>query len=139
MKMPPQIKTPCPMRWDEMRGDSRNRFCEHCQLNVQNLSAMSRRRAARVLEGSGTEHLCVTYTRRGDGTLVTRADLFREHFTTSFRRLFSWLLAATVPLVISACQTQSQLTGRVLPKSQSPKPQKETAATEERVIVTGGV
>jgi hypothetical protein len=122
-----------------MHGDYRSRFCEHCQLNVQNLSAMSRRHAARLMKRSRTEHVCVTYTRRADGVMVTRADLVRERLITSFRRLFSWLLAASIPLVVSACQTQSQLTGRVLPQSPSPQPQKKTAATEERVIVTGGI
>lgn len=126
------------MRWDDMRGDSRSRFCEHCQLHVQNLSAMSRRGVARVLARSEHEHVCVTYTRRVDGTLVTRWDTIVDLVVGPIRRGVAWLLAACVPIVLSACQTQSQLTGRVGPGCNTP--QKKTASVEEeRVIVTGGI
>jgi hypothetical protein len=126
------------MRWSEMHGDSRTRFCEHCQLHVQNLSAMSQRGIARVLARSEGEHVCVTYTRRSDGTLFTRWDSFIDSVVGPFRRGFAWLLTACVPIVLSACQTQSQLTGRVGPGCKTP--QKKTAsAEEERVIVTGGI
>ena len=125
------------MRWSDMRGDSRSRFCEHCDLHVQNLSVMSHRDIARVLARSEHEHVCVTYTRRADGTLVTRWDIFKDFLFGPFRRGFAWLLAACVPILLSACQTQSQVTG--VPTCKTP-PQKNTAAAEqERVIVTGGI
>ena len=37
-----QVASPCAAAWDEMKGDHRVRFCGHCQLNVYNLSEMSR-------------------------------------------------------------------------------------------------
>jgi hypothetical protein len=89
-----------------MHGDSRSRFCDHCELHVQNLSAMSQRDIARVLARSEHEHVCVTYTRRADGTLVTRWGRFIESVVGPFRRGFAWLLAACVPIVLSACQTR---------------------------------
>jgi hypothetical protein len=124
------------MRWDDMRGDSRSRFCEHCQLHVQNLSAVSQRSAARVLSRSEHERVCVTYTRRADGTLVTRWDTIVDFVFSQIRRGFGRLLAACVPLVLSAFQTQSQLTGRVGPGCKA-SPQKTVSAEQERVIVTG--
>jgi hypothetical protein len=99
MRTPPQIKTPCPMLWSDVHGDSRRRFCEHCQLHVQNLSAMSQRDVAGVLARSEHEHVCVTYTRRADGTLVTRWDTIVDLFFGPIRRGFAWLLAASVPIV----------------------------------------
>jgi hypothetical protein len=95
------------MRWDEMRGDKRSRYCEHCQRNVHNLSAISQRRIRRVLERSQHEHVCVTYTRRPDGTLVTRWDTMVDFIFGPIRRGFAWLVAVSVPIVLSACQTQS--------------------------------
>lgn len=127
------------MRWSEMRGDSRTRFCEHCQLHVQNLSTISPRGIARVLERSEREHVCVTYTRRADGTLVTRWDGIIDSVFGPFRRGFAWVLAACVPIVLSACQTQSQLTGRVSPDCKTPQHKKTASADVERVIVTGGI
>jgi hypothetical protein len=69
-----------------MRGDAAARFCDHCQLHVQNLSAMSQRSVARVLGRSQHEHVCVTYTRRVDGTLVTRWDAIVDLVFSSIRR-----------------------------------------------------
>lgn len=125
------------MRWDEMRGSSRSRYCDHCQLHVQNLSAMSQRDVGRVLARSKHEHVCVTFARRADGTLVTRWNTLVDALFGPVRRGFAWLLAACAPIVLSACQTQSQLTGRVSPIS---KPQPTPApAKQERVYVTGGI
>ena len=122
-----------------MRGDSRSRFCEHCQLHVQNLSAMSQRGIARVLARTEGERVCVTYTRRADGSLVTRWDTIADLVFGPIRRGFAWLLAACIPIVLSACQTQSQLTGVVSPTCKTPPQKKKTSAEENRVIVTGGV
>lgn len=142
MKRPPEIKTPCPMRWNDMRGDAATRFCDHCKLHVQNLSALSRRGAADVVRRSRSEHVCVTYTYRSDGSMLTRTDLFRERLTSPFRRILSWCLAAFVPLAVGACTTEPprrQLTGAVVPQCQTTHSQKTTAAEKERVIVTGGI
>ena len=127
------------MRWSDMRGDARTRFCEHCKLHVQNLSAMSQRRIARVLARSEHERVCVTYAHRADGTLVTRWHTIVESIAQPFRRGFAWLLAACIPIVLTACQTQSQLADNA-PRGPKATPQATPApATEERVYVTGGI
>jgi hypothetical protein len=52
-----KIASPCAASWDEMRGDDRCRFCQHCQLNVYNLSAMTHRRCQITLPvGAGQLH-----------------------------------------------------------------------------------
>jgi hypothetical protein len=139
MKTPPQVRTPCSMRWDEMRGDSRRRFCEDCQLHVHNLSALSQRGVARVLARGEHERVCITYTRRADGTLVTRWDTIIDLIHRPIRRGVAWLVAASIPIVLSACQTHNQLTGRVSPVCKTPPQKKTASAEEERTIVTGGV
>ena len=127
------------MRWSDMRGDSRTRFCEHCQLHVQNLSAMSRRGIAQVLARGEHERVCVTYARRADGTLMTRWYSLFDRVINPLRRGFAWLVAASVPIVLSACQTQSQLTGRVQTGPKASAQPTPAPATEERVYVTGGI
>jgi hypothetical protein len=53
-----------------MHGNSRVRFCDHCQKNVYNLSAMTRASAEALLaEHEG--HLCARLYRREDGTVIT--------------------------------------------------------------------
>lgn len=64
-----RVAAPCPADWNEMVGDERIRFCGQCQLNVYNLSAMTRREAESLLiEKEGK--LCVSFFRRADGTII---------------------------------------------------------------------
>ena len=69
------IASPCPMRWEELDGDERKRFCGHCSLHVHNLSAMRRDEAESFLEeqSQGGGRLCVTYQKRTDGSVVSAA------------------------------------------------------------------
>ncbi|MCA1596938.1 MAG: hypothetical protein LC772_11015, partial [Chloroflexi bacterium] len=46
-----KIASPCSASWEEMKGDERVRFCDHCQLNVYNLSGMGRQEATRLVTG----------------------------------------------------------------------------------------
>jgi hypothetical protein len=101
-----RIASPCTASWDEMQGDDRVRFCQHCRLNVYNLSAVTRREAeALVKEKEG--RLCVRLYRRRDGTALTadcpvglralrRALLARAGFiTTAYAGVCSLALVLT--------------------------------------------
>jgi hypothetical protein len=66
-----RIAAPCPTSWDAMEGDDRVRFCGLCQLNVYNLSAMTRAEAeALVARTEG--RVCARLYRRADGTVLTK-------------------------------------------------------------------
>ena len=66
-----QVATPCPAEWEVMIGTERVRFCGQCQLNVYNLSSMSRREAESLI--ARTEgRLCVRFYRRKDGSIITQ-------------------------------------------------------------------
>ena len=65
-----RIATPCPISWEQMTGDNRVRFCDHCQLNVYNLSALSRVDAEKLI-ASTEGRLCARLFRRADGTVLT--------------------------------------------------------------------
>ena len=65
------IAAPCPVSWDDMKGDDRVRHCGHCNLNVFNLSEMTRHEAEQlVINRQG--RLCAGFWRRADGTIITR-------------------------------------------------------------------
>jgi hypothetical protein len=66
-----RVAAPCPANWDSMYGNERVRFCGECQLNVYNLSAMSRAEAEQLV-GQAEGRLCVRYYRRGDGSIITQ-------------------------------------------------------------------
>ena len=64
------VAAPCPADWDNMIGGDRVRFCSQCQLNVYNLSAMSKFEAESLI--ARTEgRLCVRFYRRKDGSILT--------------------------------------------------------------------
>ena len=44
-----KIASPCPAAWNEMEGNDGVRFCNQCQKNVYNLSALSRLEAEALL------------------------------------------------------------------------------------------
>jgi hypothetical protein len=69
-KLQLKIATPCPASWDDMEGDDRVRFCDECELNVYNLSAMTED-AARKLVEERERRLCVRFYQREDGTVLT--------------------------------------------------------------------
>ena len=66
-----RVAAPCPADWDSMYGNERARFCEQCQLNVYNLSEMSRAEAEELI-GRTEGSLCVRYYRRRDGSILTQ-------------------------------------------------------------------
>ena len=68
-----RIAAPCPADWDQMFSfeDERVRFCSQCNLNVYNLSCMSRQEAEALI--TKTEgRLCVRFYRRADGSILTQ-------------------------------------------------------------------
>ena len=66
-----RIAAPCPADWDNMYGSERLRFCDQCQLNVYNLSDMSRAEAEHLI-GQTEGRLCVRYYKRRDGSIITQ-------------------------------------------------------------------
>src|SRR5215813_11366251 len=68
-----KIAAPCSADWDQMFSfeDKRVRFCSQCNLNVYNLSDMSRQDAEALI--NKTEgRLCVRFYRRADGSILTQ-------------------------------------------------------------------
>lgn len=66
-----RIATPCPISWEQMTGDNRVRFCDHCHLNVYNISELSPIEAETLI-ASTEGRLCARLFRRADGTVLTK-------------------------------------------------------------------
>src|SRR3954464_5282853 len=65
-----EIQQPCPANWDQMRGDDRSRYCEHCQKHVYNFSAMSSDEAQQLICHSAGD-LCARFSRSESGQVLT--------------------------------------------------------------------
>lgn len=66
-----KVAAPCSADWSEMTGGARVRFCARCELNVYNLSGMTRAEAERLVTNTEGRPLCVRFFRRADGTILT--------------------------------------------------------------------
>lgn len=67
-----KVAAPCPANWNAMRGNERIRFCSQCNLNVYNLSGMTKNEAETLLAKTEGGRLCVRYYRRADGSILTK-------------------------------------------------------------------
>lgn len=66
-----QVAAPCKADWDQMIGSEQMRFCGQCNLNVYNLSGMTRDEAESLI-ARNEGRLCVRFYRRADGSIITR-------------------------------------------------------------------
>ncbi len=66
-----KIARPCGADWNNMTGDDRVRFCNLCQLNVYNLSAMERDEAEEFVAANEGK-VCLRLYKREDGTVITQ-------------------------------------------------------------------
>ena len=99
------IPAPCDADWDSMVGNDQVRFCEHCSLQVTDLSAMTRQGAMRLVARS-QGRLCVRFIQRPGGGILTRTvpqKLYRISRRVS--RLAAGAFTATLSLASAAAQT----------------------------------
>src|SRR5262245_18345345 len=65
------ISSPCTVPWAQMAGNAWVRHCSRCDLNVYNLSELTRAEATALIQRV-EGRLCVQLRRRPDGTIITR-------------------------------------------------------------------
>ena len=65
-----RIAAPCKADWEQMVGTDRVRFCGQCNLNVYNLSSMTKLDAETLITRN-EGRLCVRFYRRADGSILT--------------------------------------------------------------------
>jgi hypothetical protein len=94
-----KIASPCPIRWEEMKGDDRARFCDHCDLHVYNISELTRRQAVALIEKT-EGRLCGRIYRRADGSILTRDCPVGLR---AIRKRFARIAGATATAVLSFC------------------------------------
>jgi ankyrin repeat protein len=107
-----RVASPCEAEWDSMIGNDRVRFCEHCNLHVNNLSAMTRQDALRLVAQSGGR-LCVRYEQRTDGEILTTnfpKPLYRIGRRAS--RLAATAFSATLSLASASAQSTAPTSTR---------------------------
>jgi ankyrin repeat protein len=103
------IPAPCEADWDSMAGNDQVRFCEHCNLQVNNLSNMTRQKAMRLVARS-EGRLCVRYIRTSDGAVLTKDGSEKLHrIARRVSRIAAGAFTATLSLSSAVTQTRTAL------------------------------
>ncbi|MEK6333854.1 MAG: ankyrin repeat domain-containing protein [Acidobacteriota bacterium] len=98
------IPAPCNADWDSMAGNDRVRFCEHCNLHVTDLSAMTRPAAMRLVARS-QGRLCVRFVQRPDGGILTKAPEKLYRIGRRVSRIAAGAFSATLSVSSALAQT----------------------------------
>lgn len=99
------VSSPCLADWDQMTGNDQIRFCEHCHLQVHNISELTYSRAARLVARSNGR-LCVRYYRDSEGAPATKRPATRLHqIARRTARLAAGAFSATLSLATAAAQS----------------------------------
>jgi hypothetical protein len=94
-----EVQSPCPKNWSDMRGSTQQRFCQHCQRHVHDLSAMTSSEAeALICQSAG--QLCVRFSRLRDGHIRT-LDYRRPTGKTKYGARFWLFISAIVSLALA--------------------------------------
>ncbi|MGH9766921.1 MAG: hypothetical protein ACREAB_05740 [Blastocatellia bacterium] len=130
-----RIAAPCSADWDQMFSfeGERVRFCSQCNLNVYNLSGMSRHEAEALI--TKTEgRLCVRFYRGADGSVLTKNCPVG---LKAIKRRVAWVAQAVLGMVLSFV---SGLGLYILHSGRKPFPIPDTRSIFERQsIVMGGL
>jgi hypothetical protein len=120
---PWKIRQPCRADWNQMRGDDRRRFCEHCQKYVYNVSAMPRAERESFASPAKMGE-CIFYCQRADGQIADLSFLAALRRWFPFLRLACWTtLVGLLPFITTGCPGMR----RISPDSFKPLPQNEEA------------
>jgi Ankyrin repeats (3 copies)/Carboxypeptidase regulatory-like domain/Ankyrin repeats (many copies) len=120
------VASPCAQDWDAMSGNEKVRFCSHCALEVNNLSALKRKEAMRLVRRS-EGRICVRYIKNP----VTNAPVFAERLYQITRRagIAAGVLSASLTLSTLAYAQDEAV--NPLPKTQVETPSEKQPDTDK--------
>jgi ankyrin repeat protein len=114
-----EIKKPCTAAWDQMVGNSRVRFCEHCQLSVNDLSSLTPKGVRRLIAKS-KGGLCVRYVRDRNGNpLLAQVPGQLHKISRRVSRIAAGMFTATLSLTNAAATIAAPNYERIFQPSQS--------------------
>lgn len=98
------VASPCSADWDSMIGNDQVRFCGHCNLDVHNLSRMSRSQAERLV-ARANGRLCIRYDEDPAGRPLTLpAGRKLHHIGRRVSRLAAGAFTATLSVTSAVAQ-----------------------------------
>src|SRR5215472_8929716 len=99
-----KVISPCTENWDSMAGNDRVRFCSHCSLHVQDISAMTSQRALKLaLDSRG--RLCVRYVSDDDSNPLTNLSRKARRLGRRTSQLAAGAFSAALTMATAAAQS----------------------------------
>lgn len=71
-----KIDFPCDKKWESMSGGSAVRYCNSCEHSVNNLTALTKSQARKLLESAQGKRICVHFEKNRDGSVRYKAGPF---------------------------------------------------------------
>ncbi|MGI8786132.1 MAG: ankyrin repeat domain-containing protein [Pyrinomonadaceae bacterium] len=102
-----EITSPCSQDWDAMKGNDKVRFCEHCALEVNNLSAARRKDALRLMRQS-KGGICVRYVKNPSNNQPVFADRLYQIARRAPRLAVGAMTAALSLSTVAYAQNEPQ-------------------------------
>lgn len=126
----PKLAYACPIRWEELAGTEREKFCSKCGHRVSNLSLMSAGERAALLAGANEGRLCVSFYRRLSGEYVTPESPLTPHEKSKIAQFGVAALSAGMLALAAGCVSAPPPNAR-----EEPKPTAIAAPEEGTVIL----
>lgn len=104
------IPAPCQADWNSMIGNDQVRFCEHCSLDVHDLSQLSRSQAERLV-GRSQGRLCVRYHHDPAGRLVNLPGKKLHRISRRVSRIAAGAFTAALSVTSAVAQSSSVQSG----------------------------
>lgn len=121
-----RIPKPCPMKWEELVGDEKKRYCSSCELHVHNLSEMSTGERHSFLAASHGR-TCVAFSAPRKRPLASR-----------FGR-FGLLLASLSVVILPGCSSMMTMGKPCPPKTEDSKTVKKTVKDDKEIVLLGAI
>jgi hypothetical protein len=117
------IPAPCTADWDSMVGNDQVRFCEHCTLDVHNLSLLTRNQAQRLVTRS-KGRLCIRFHHDSTGRPITLPVAQKLHrIGRRVSRIAAGAFTATLSVTSAVAQNSANSqSGNWIPPN-APQPQ----------------
>jgi hypothetical protein len=127
-----EVKSPCSEDWNEMTGTDKVRFCGHCDLNVNNISALTRKQAMRLVRESNGR-ICIHYVKNP----VDNKPLFADKLYQISRRtgIAAGVLGASLSLsALTYAQQEAPVLNPVNSSVQTESLNEKSSKRDEPVI-----
>ena len=128
-----EVKSPCSENWNEMQGGEKVRFCGHCEFEVNNISALTRKQAMRLVRES-EGRICVHYIKNP----VDHKPLFADKLYQITRRagVAAGVLGASLSLSTLAYAQDRPVLNKIETNVQTENTVRDKSGVTETAVVT---